>query len=230
MTTRYQPPRQPTLSSTPPARPPVGSTTLVRDAGVPPVLTSRQACDAKTALARGLAEYCGTLEVAGAQGRPVRFARVFEAWPQAEEKIDMPAAVVLIPTPGTYDPKGLSQPIASVDRLGNPDGRYLACQSEMSVDLHLAVWADDPAMRSALTGMLEDAFAPVDWMAGFSLDLPFYCGARAIYELKTSSFDDSEENAARRNRIATFTLRGRVPVIRIASAIDFRPSAVVGVT
>ena len=226
----YRPPRQPTLSSARPSRPPVGETTLVLEPGVEPIITARcDDCDAKTALARGLAEYAGSLS-AQSQGRPVRFRKVFEAWPQSEERVEFPSAVVLMPMPGEYVSRGLSPVISAADQFGEPDGRYLVCQSEMNIEARLAIWTDDPPSRAALSKMLEDAFAPVDWMAGFQLDLPHYYGARSVWEMKSSSIEDSEENAARRHRIAAFVLRGRVPVLRIASPPEFKPRAEVGVT
>jgi hypothetical protein len=47
------------------------------------------------------------------------------------------------------------------------------------------------------------------------LDLPFYFGARAGYELLSVQYIDSEDAATRRYRRASFVVSGRVPVYRI---------------
>jgi hypothetical protein len=63
--------------------------------------------------------------------------------------------------------------------------------------------------------MVEDAMVPVDWRYGPLLELPHYFNSRASFEKLSMSYDDTEIDSVRRYRRATFTIRGKVPVIKV---------------
>lgn len=183
---------------------------------VPPSITNRHETDARTALTRGLARYLAGLVFEGGAGRILAFqGRVFESYADPETQAQFPSAVVLSDQPALYDASRLT-PGAPVDRLPQtPEGNALLSTSELTLDLTLDVWATENRSRSALVAGLEHALSPTDWMYGLRLDLPFYFGARAGYELLSVQYIDSEDAATRRYRRASFVVSGRVPVYRI---------------
>lgn len=183
---------------------------------VPPTITNRHETDARTALTRGLARYLAGLVFEGGAGRILAFqGRVFESYADPETQAQFPSAVVLSDQPALYDASRLT-PGAPVDRLpSTPEGNALLSTSELTLDLTLDVWATENRSRSALVAGLEHALSPTDWMYGLRLDLPFYFGARAGYELQSVQYIDSEDSATRRYRRASFVVSGRVPVYRI---------------
>jgi hypothetical protein len=183
---------------------------------VPPTPTNRHETDARTALTRGLARYLAGLVFEGGAGRILAFqGRVFESYADPETQAQFPSAVVLSDQPAQYDASRLT-PGAPVDRLPQtPEGNALLSTSELTLDLTLDVWATENRSRSALVAGLEHALSPTDWMYGLRLDLPFYFGARAGYELQSVQYIDSEDSATRRYRRASLVVSGRVPVYRI---------------
>lgn len=183
---------------------------------VPPTITNRHETDARTALTRGLARYLAGLVFEGGAGRILAFqGRVFESYADPETQAQFPSAVVLSDQPAQYDASRLT-PGAPVDRLPQtPEGNALLSTSELTLDLTVDVWATENRSRSALVAGLEHALSPTDWMYGLRLDLPFYFGARAGYELQSVQYIDSEDAATRRYRRASLVVSGRVPVYRI---------------
>ena len=183
---------------------------------VPPTLTTRHETDARTALTRGLARYLAGLAFEGGAGRILAFqGRVFESYADPETQAQFPSAVVLSDQPALYDASRLT-PGAPVDRLPQtPEGNALLSTSELTLDLTVDVWATENRSRSALVAGLEHALSPTDWMYGLRLDLPFYFGARAGYEMLSVQYIDSEDAATRRYRRASLVVSGRVPVYRI---------------
>ena len=187
-----------------------------------PTPTTRQECDARTALTRGLARYLAGLEVQGNAGRVLAFGgRVYESWADPEVQATFPSAVVLGSGPARYDASRLVP--STVGRIALPDGRAVIAASEMELTLSVDVWATDSRARAALVGGLESALCPNEWRYGLLLDLPFYFGARAAYELTAVEYQDSEEGATRRYRRALISLVGTVPVYRLTMLPEARP-------
>jgi hypothetical protein len=193
---------------------------------VPPTITNRHETDARTALTRGLARYLRGLEFDAPAGRVLAFnGRVFESYADPETQAQFPSAVVVSDNPASYDASRLT-PGAPVDRLPQtPDGNALLCTSELTLDMTLDVWATENSSRFALVAGLEHALSPTDWMYGLRLDLPFYFGARAGYELLSVQYVDSEDSATRRYRRASLVVSGRVPVYRIVPLVPTRARA-----
>lgn len=197
--------------------------TLVSEAGIAPVYTATCETDARTALTRGLADYLEGAIFNAVGGRQLRFAKVFRTWAEPEDAAEYPAAVVYSTSPATYDAsKFTPTPNERCQVTGSP-GNYLVSHSEMILPIQLEVWTNDPVARMVIVGGMERSLSPVDWMYGLMLDLPFYYGERAIYELGTMAYQDSEEDAMRRYRKAVFTLTGQVPVVNLFSYAEARP-------
>ncbi len=196
----------------------------------PPVITNRHETDARTALARGLAMYLRGLEFDGGAGRILAFGnRVFDSYADPEVQAAFPSALVSSDTPGTYDASRLT-PGEPVDRVQAFEGNAIYATSEFVMDMVIDIWATEPRSRMALVAGMEQALSPTDWMYGLRLDLPFYFGARAGYELQSVQYIDSEESATRRYRRASMVVSGRVPVYRFAAKPLARPRLALDVT
>ena len=196
----------------------------------PPVITNRHETDARTALTRGLAYYLRGLEFDGGAGRILAFGnRVFESYADPEVQAAFPSALVSSDTPGTYDSSRLT-PGEPVDRVQAAEGNAIYSTSEFVMDMVIDIWATESRSRMALVAGMEQALSPVDWMYGLRLDLPFYFGARAGYELQSVQYIDSEESATRRYRRASMVVSGRVPVYRFAAKPLVRPRLALEVT
>jgi hypothetical protein len=196
----------------------------------PPTITNRHETDARTALTRGLAMYLRGLEFDGGAGRILAFGnRVFESYADPEVQAAFPSAMVSSDSPGNYDASRLT-PGEPVDRVQAAEGNALISTSEFVLDMVIDIWATEPRSRMALVAGMEQALSPVDWMYGLRLDLPFYFGARAGYELQSVQYIDSEESATRRYRRASMVVSGRVPVYRFAAKPLARPRFTLDVT
>lgn len=192
------------VATKPGARP---LTTLVRVPGFRPQLTGVRETDVHTAMSRGLAEYLSQQQI-DIGGRLLRLT-TFSTWAEPEQNVSYPAAGVGAAS-GKYDrsftPKILETLDADVRLFG---------YSEFTQELTVELWATDPKERLYLVAMIEEALNPVDWMYGCRLQLPFYHGTTATYELTSSQYTDSADDAMKKYRKATFTVSGNVQAIRL---------------
>lgn len=186
--------------------------------------------DSRTAILRGLAEYIGQAQIAGAGGRLGSFIRVFETHADYETDVKFPSAVVYATSPGTYDAAELTPKTFYID-----DGsrRALRSVSELQLPLQIDFWANDSVERALLMAMLEDALDPVDWMAGARVELPHYHNARATYLKIQSSYEDSPPDVQRRLWKGSMTVQatlvqlrrvGVIPTIRARFEAEVSPS------
>lgn len=182
-------------------------TTLVTTPDTPIQLTAYRETDVHTAMARGLAEYLAqqTIEIGG---RKLQLT-TYTTWAEPENQVSYPAAVVGAEA-GSYD-RGFTPSLAA--QLTKTSS--LVAFTEFTQDLNLEVWATDPKERSYLTAMVEEALNPVDWMYGMRLILPFYHGTSATYELLSSQYVDSSDDAMAKYRRAQFTIKGNVTAYRL---------------
>lgn len=197
--------------------PPQGATKLVTDPNLPPAYTANRETDVRTAVCRGLKEYTEQLTANGFGGRMVQFKKVHANWAQPDDKATYPSAAIWSEEMGKYDAHAFTPTLNPAYRLASPDHRWLVKMSEFEVELIYEVWANDNVMREELCAMLESAFAPVDFMFGFRLQLPHYFNERATYEPLAMQYMDDEESAMRRWRLARFHLRVNASVLRLAN-------------
>jgi hypothetical protein len=202
---------------------PAVETRLVTDPKDREVLTGRRDVDARTALARGLAEYMSQLSFDAAGGRLIRFQKVLETWAEPEEETVYPRAAVYAEALGAYDASRLTP--GNSGRVQLPDGRFVLTGAEYVLDLKLDVWANDSVQRQNLVSMIEDAFVPVDFRYGPLLELPYYHGMRAAYELMEGGYIDAEDAALQRVKRAQFSVRSRVQLARLATFPEAKPRA-----
>lgn len=214
-------PLQPTRNSVqlkPGAKP---QTSLVRDPNAVVTLTGYRETDVHTALARGLAEYIGqqSIEIGG---RKLQLT-TYTTWAEPEDAVRYPSAVVGADA-GVYD-RGFTPSLLTTLR---GDTRLIA-YTEFAQNLILEVWATDPRERSYLAAMVEEALNPVEWMYGMRLILPFYHAAPATYELLSSQYVDSSDDAMAKYRRVQFTIKGNVTAYRLLDFPDAYPRAQVDV-
>ncbi len=203
-----QPPRN-SVQLKPGARP---VSSLVSEPDYDLKLTAYRETDAHTAMARGLAEYLGQ-QVIEVGGRKLQLT-TFTTWAEPEDTIRYPAAAIVAES-GVYDRSFTPTYIETIR-----EKERLIAYSEFAQDLMVEVWATDPKERSYLTAMVEEALNPVDWMYGMRLLLPFYHNTVATYELMSSQFLDSSEDALAKYRRVQFTVRGNMTVYRMLSFPD----------
>jgi hypothetical protein len=216
-----------TIPLVPPAgtsTPPVGRAFLVTSRTPPIVHNAVQECDARLAVCRGLAEYLAGVSINAEGGRKVAFKQVHEEYAEPEESANYPAVKIGLRGPGVYEARSLSPSIDPSERVPQPDGRYLIVPCDFASDLGVEVWTTDPEERSAAIIALERAFTPNFNKFGFDIQLPYYFNCRATYSMTELAVDDDAESVHRRFRVATITLKVRVPFVTLFSFPDARPS------
>lgn len=197
--------------------PALAATELIRSGDDPLVFTDVRETDARTAITRGLKEYLQTLKITY-NGRESRFKKVLESWADPEDNAEWPSAIAYAPDTGTYDGDSFSTQVVSIaDANGGKVVLRLLCELVQTVTVE--VISTDPVERMALAAMLEDAFSPVDFMAGFRLRLPHYFGAFATYLPKSISYQDSSDDAQHRTRRVIVSLEATVAVIRFVGLV-----------
>lgn len=212
-------------------RPPVGQTALVRLPGETFSITDRRETDCRTALTRGLKEYLEQLSIDWVGGRRCRFVRVFDQWAEPEEQAEFPSAAVYALSPGQYEARNMVQSTAALPPSGDvppPSSRLgwvYRLAATYAVQLRVEIWANNPQDRTALVAMLEQGFEPVDWCAGFRLHLPHYHGQIARFSKVDLDYQDAQDPARRRVRIAIFTVAATVDQVAFVGQVPlFRPS------
>lgn len=203
--------------------PPHAATRLIAKPGDRRVPTPFRTTDATTALTRGLAEYVAPLVIAVPGGRTLSFASSFDAWAQPEDEADYPSFIAYTnDTDGEYDKARLTP---AVTNHRYPDGTYEVVGAELGVDVKCEVWATDPEARAALCLMVEEAFAPVEWMYGFRLELPHYFGQRATFEPGRITYLGDAPDALAGFWKARVIVRASVPVTRLLGYPLGQPTA-----
>jgi hypothetical protein len=212
------------LTETPiPSHPDLLAVRVITQADDPERLTFVRTTDARTALARGLAEYLAQVSIVWEGGRRVQFERVYVEWAEMESPEVYPAAALVAIDDAEYEDAELSPRTVQVS-----DGtrRYVRAVAELQQEFQLQLWTTDPEERAAMVAMVEDALSPADFMYGLRLELPFYFGARATYEPLSVLYQDDEAAAQHQWRRAIITVRGHVPQYVPVGAIELlRPKA-----
>ena len=178
-------------------------------------LTAYRETDAHTALAKGLAEYLGQQSV-DINGRKLQLT-TYTTWAEPEDTVRYPAAAIGADM-GTYS-RGFTP---SYEKTTSGETRLLAV-SEFEQNLQIDLWATDPKERSYLCTMIEEALNPVEWMYGMRLILPFYHNAVGVYEMMSSQYFDTSDDAMAKYRRALFTVRATLTTYRLLNFPDATP-------
>lgn len=191
----------------------------------PEQLTAVQLVDARTALSRALGEYIQLLEITAPEGRSLAFKRVTDVWAEPETSAVFPAAAVFPQGELMYEPGDMTSRLIEIEP-------YVVLRQWAfgKMDIQVQVWTNDPEERLMLAQLLENAFNPVEWCAGFTLQIPYYFNARAQYLLKSSMYEDDSESAQKRWRRVTLTLEAEIPaLVSIGRVPHLAPAASVKV-
>lgn len=200
-----------------------------RQAGLPPQqFTNRREVDAHTALTRGLADYLSTLAIEGSMtgGKTLTLKAVSEDWEEQELGAVYPSASVRGEGEGVYEeaelgPGSPGEPI--------PDGRYLVKYSELRHNLQVDLYVTEKAHRRACVAMVEDGLYANLRTGQLVLELPYYWGERAVYELLGVQYVDAEQPAKERLWRAVLRVAGTIPVVSAVRAVPGQPRAIVSV-
>ena len=193
-----------------------------------PVYTTYRETDARTGLARGLAEYLTQQSLIAQGGREVRFKQVFANWASPNDKSQYPSAAIYSQERGTYDWHALTPTTAKRFQLPAPPGQKppaLVKLAEFVQNFILDVWTNDSAMRANTCALLESALNPVDWMFGLRLNLPFYFNERGEYQMTDMQYLDDDESVTRGYRRVLYWIRASVPVLRVSGFPEARIKA-----
>lgn len=204
----------------PPARPPrddanpprlvppdPGPATLVQWPGTAPTRTTVFNADAVASMQRGLKELIEQASIDDS-GATVRFRSVDMTWAEPNEQGEYPAAAVLIEGKPEFDAGNLSPRVFEHDKM--PDESYVDQRSEVTAMLLVVAHCATPGERNLIARMLEVALNPVDWMAGFYLDLPYYGGQRATYLPVRAEYKDDATLARHNLRPIEITVEARI--------------------
>lgn len=202
-------------------------TTLILDPEQEPLWTPHRETDTHTALTRGLKEFIQSLVLDGdVPSQRVTFKDVIEDWADPETVSKLPSAAVYTIEAGIYDDDDFQA--STIDLEG---GHVLKVCSELLQTVVLDIHCASKPQRSSIVQQLEDAFEPVDWMSGFRLALPHYFGAHAEFLKVVLDYQDNEESAQKRWRVAQFQLEARVNQIKFLGKVPrLQPKARVTVS
>lgn len=177
--------------------------------------TENRETDSRTALKRGLANYLMSLPqfIHPTHQRKVKLQKIYDVWPDQEEKTEYPSAIVYSTEKHPYEAAGFTP---SIDPACKVDATtYLVKYAEVSFNMVIDILANDPEERVCLAMQMENALNPVDWMCGFQLELPHYHNLRGVYKLMDGNYPDDEPSAFTRNRHLTYTINGQVSAVRL---------------
>lgn len=182
-------------------------------------LTARAEGDVHSSIVEGLAAYMMTLESA-IDGRLIAFSRVLSHWAEHNDGAAVaPSAVVYSTELGRYRTDSGMGPgkLIKIDLLPGSDRVVtLSCSGIYQLEqLEVDVMCEDKIQRKGARMMLEDAFSPVDWMAGFKLVLPRYHNAIAEFLMVTAQQPDAQEQATAGLWPLSLQLRVQCPVYRV---------------
>lgn len=190
--------------------------------------TARSEVDVHTAITTGLAAYISGLESA-IDGRYIAITRVVADWADHDDgAVAAPSAAVYSTEVGRYQTdtavsQGAPIPIGP-DASGKVTALSAAAVYKLE-ELEVHVMCEDKLQRAGVRRMLEDAFAPVEWMAGFRLVLPRYHNAIAEYLLISAQQPDASNTAQASIWPLTMRLMARCPTYRVHVLPLARPVA-----
>lgn len=192
---------------------------LVLERSQKPVFTEFREVSAARAPIRALAEYLKTIQFGETVGTSDKFTDVQDGKADPEDLADYPSACVYIEGGVRYAEDGSIEPTDGIV-IGD---KQLLLTGDVQMTVLVHVWTNEDEHREIVLAALEDAFSPVEWMAGFQLDMPHYYGCRAQYQLMEMTFEDSPDDVQRRYRKLTVQLNVRSPYARMFSLPKFRP-------
>ncbi|TXH50873.1 MAG: hypothetical protein E6Q97_19555 [Desulfurellales bacterium] len=171
---------------------------------------------------RALADYLRTLTFPVDGGQHTRFSVVREMKAEVEQDAKYPAAAVYPDGVIDYDADTGSLEQYQIQQFRD-GGLYI--NGDVRTELSVHVWTDADFTRENILMCLEDAFNPVNWMTGFSLEMPFYYNLRADYLLLRVQYEDAPDDVQRRYRKLMVTVRVTCPCAQHMTLPELRAYA-----
>lgn len=190
-------------------------------------ITDVVACDAHTAITRGLASYFAAQALVDVSGREHRLAHAFDTYAEPEEEAKYPYLAVYGLGAGDYEALGFTPAMLSRCPLvtRGDRGKYIYATHELSLPVIAEVWAEDAGDRTMMAAMIEQASVPALFTSGLRLVLPFYFNQTASYELVGVEYADSAQDDVRRYRKLRVRYRTNLSVTRSMDAGKARVQA-----
>jgi hypothetical protein len=186
---------------------------LVSDRMQKPNYSLFRECSAARAPIRALAAYLETIRFGEATGFADKFQVVQDGKADPEDLADYPSACVYVEGGIRYAEDGSIEPTDGIVI----DNSQLLLAGDVQLSALVHVWTNEDEHREIVLAALEDAFSPVEWMAGFQLEMPHYYGCRAQYQLIELTYEDSPDDVQRRYRKLSAQLQVRSPYARMFS-------------
>lgn len=199
---------------------------------------TRQA-DARSAMAMAIRRALLNAVFEDQLGAAVQFARVYDVWPTAPNRIVVPAACVLPSGPTKYD--GARMTPALLRNTWEPSGQQgygLYKTADLEIDFDVIVRAPSAAERNVLVSGMEDMWTASDQFGqdvtgfqpgstipryGTMLPLPEYWGLCAGFWLLGSRPLDDGQSAIREHWEAICTIRGVGAQVRLGPVQPMKP-------
>jgi len=173
-----------------------------------------------------LASYIEELAAAQSDTQYTQLKSVTPFKAEPEQQADYPAACVFPDGDAEHEEETLGMYNDENMIVGDT---ALILTGEISQMLTIHLWANEEAQRDMFLLMLEDGLFPVEWMPGFSLDMPHYYGSRAVYLPRQVTVEDSDQDNIRRYRKLIWRVQVRSPRLREFKIPRIRPVPVVEV-
>lgn len=198
---------------------------LVTSANDKQKLTEIREVSAARAPVRALADYIRSLQFPIDGGRNTTFSVVREMKAEPEANASYPAACVFVEGVD-YDTDTQSLEQYQDAQFAN-GGVYISGDLRAEANVH--IWTTEDFHRENALMALEDAANPVDWMAGFRLEMPFYYNLRADYMLLNLQYEDSDADNQRRYRkllakvkiVSPYAQFIKLPYLKPRAVVDF---------
>jgi len=177
--------------------------------------------DEATAVGLALADVLDGLE--WAPGKKLK--AVYAGWSEPED-VQVEPAVAVMPIEGTYE-GSRSTPYEDEDsRKPTVGAGYILMQdAEFTASVELLVWASDPEMRSRVVRCVREALQEQDVMFkpskyGLFIAVPRYFGGvvKASVAPQGVRYEDDQDEAEKRHRLAYVRVTVQLPVMRLVTA------------
>jgi hypothetical protein len=157
-------------------------------------------------------------------GGQLRFAEVFESWPDYTQRFVPPAACVL---PGSWPYDAARMTPTLLEDTWEPHGDVgfgLYKTADISADFEINIRATSDAERAVLLAGLEDIWVADEVLMdhisgaryGVLIEMTEYWGVCAGFALKSARVVDNEDMAIRNHREAIITVTGQAPQVKLA--------------
>lgn len=204
----------------------------------PAAYSRTQTMDIRSAMARALAVKLTAAEYPAPDGRVLKFAEVFDTWPDPEDAYRPPGTAAILPAAYPMEPSQLTPTL--LEETWEPAGQAgfgLYKTAEVMADFEILIRASTAAERRVFLTGIESMWVaehvlmdPVQGARyGILLPMPEYWGTCAEFALKTIRVLDDEDRAMREHREAIITVSGLAAMVKLGPVQPMKMSIRVSV-